>query len=54
MMVVFATNLKPDDPAGATFLRRIENKGSSSPHFPQNLSGLAIQKKFGCDPEILN
>jgi hypothetical protein len=58
MMVVFSTNLNPDDLADATFLRRIQNKVFVEPvdvaTFNEIWRRVAIQKKLPYDPEIVD
>ncbi len=58
MMVVFSTNLNPDDLADATFLRRIQNKVFVEPvdveTFNEIWRRVAIQKKLPHDPEIVD
>jgi hypothetical protein len=58
MMVVFSTNLNPDDLADATFLRRIQNKvfvePVDAPTFNEIWRRVAIQKKLPYDPEIVD
>jgi len=58
MMVVFSTNLNPDDLADATFLRRIQNKvfvePVDVPTFNEIWRRVAIMKKLPYDPEIVN
>jgi len=58
MMVVFSTNLNPDDLADATFLRRIQNKvfvePVDVPTFNEIWRRVAIQKKLPHDPEIVD
>src|SRR5713101_7489707 len=58
MMVVFSTNLNPDDLADATFLRRIQNKvfvePVDVPTFNEIWRRVAIQKKLPYDPEIVD
>ncbi len=57
MMVVFSTNLNPDDLADATFLRRIQNKVFVEPvdvgTFNEIWRRVAILKKLPHDPEIV-
>jgi len=57
MMVVFSTNLNPDDLADATFLRRIQNKVFVEPvdvgTFNEIWRRVAIVKKLPHDPEIV-
>jgi hypothetical protein len=58
MMVVFSTNLNPDDLADATFLRRIQNKvfvePVDVPTFNEIWRRVAIMKKLPYDPEIVD
>lgn len=58
MMVVFSTNLNPDDLADATFLRRIQNKvfvePVDAPTFNEIWRRVAIQKKLPYDPETVD
>jgi hypothetical protein len=58
MMVVFSTNLNPDDLADATFLRRIQNKVFVEPVDPPTFNEIwrrvAIQKKLPYDPETVD
>jgi hypothetical protein len=58
MMVVFSTNLNPDDLADATFLRRIQNKVFVEPvdvgTFNEIWRRVAIMKKLPYDPEIVD
>jgi len=58
MMVVFSTNLNPDDLADATFLRRIQNKVFVEPvdvgTFNEIWRRVAIIKKLPYDPEIVD
>ena len=58
MMVVFSTNLNPDDLADATFLRRIQNKVFVEPvdvnTFNEIWRRVAIVKKLPYDPEIVD
>jgi hypothetical protein len=58
MMVVFSTNLNPDDLADATFLRRIQNKvfvePVDVPTFNEIWRRVAVQKKLPHDPEIVD
>jgi hypothetical protein len=58
MMVVFSTNLNPDDLADATFLRRIQNKvfvePVDVPTFNEIWRRVAIQKKLPYDPETVD
>ena len=58
MMVVFSTNLNPDDLADATFLRRIQNKVFVEPVDPPTFNEIwrrvAIQKKLPYDPDTVD
>ena len=58
MMVVFSTNLNPDDLADATFLRRIQNKvfveQVDAPTFNEIWRRVAIQKKLPYDPDTVD
>ena len=58
MMVVFSTNLNPDDLADATFLRRIQNKvfvePVDAPTFNEIWRRVAIQKKLPHDPDTVD
>ena len=58
MMVVFSTNLNPEDLADATFLRRIQNKVFVEPvdaaTFNEIWRRVAIQKKLPYDPETVD
>ena len=58
MMVVFSTNLNPDDLADATFLRRIQNKVFVEPVDPPTFNELwrrvAIQNKLPYDPDTVD
>ena len=58
MMVVFSTNLNPDDLADATFLRRIQNKvfvePVDEPTFNEIWRRVAIVKKLPCDLETID